>query len=132
MTTSPTERMPPTTDTRTPAAIALALALAALLVHGASALEGDDAKTHNDRGVVLAEKKQFKEAEAEFRKAIQLKPDYALAYLNLGTALSVQQKFDEAVTASRKSPLPSDWKVRRPSLVKLKRIEGCARMTCER
>src|SRR5262249_61282428 len=43
------------------------------------------------------------EAEAAYRKAIQLQPDYALAYNNLGTALRDQKKLAEAEAAYRKA-----------------------------
>ena len=36
------------------------------------------------------------EAVAAYREAIRLKPDYAQAHYNLGTALFAQEKFDEA------------------------------------
>ncbi|HET8578507.1 MAG TPA: tetratricopeptide repeat protein [Methylomirabilota bacterium] len=41
------------------------------------------------------------EAESLVREAIRLKPDYAEAYYNLGTALLVQKRYDEAEVALR-------------------------------
>jgi superkiller protein 3 len=43
------------------------------------------------------------EAEALFRRAIALKPDYAIGHQNLGVALSKQKKLEEAVAAYRKA-----------------------------
>src|SRR6266511_129723 len=45
----------------------------------------------------------FSEAVAAYEKAIRIKPDYALAYVNLGVALADQKKPDEAVAAYRKA-----------------------------
>jgi Flp pilus assembly protein TadD len=54
-------------------------------------------------GVTLYGKKKLPEAEAAFRKAIDLQPDYALAYNNLGNALYDQKKLGEAEAAYRKA-----------------------------
>ena len=40
---------------------------------------------------------------AAYRKAIDLKPDYAEAYANLGNAFHDQKKFEESETAFRKA-----------------------------
>ena len=45
----------------------------------------------------------FAEAERIFRRAIELDPNYALAYNGLGTALGDQKKLDEAIAAFRKA-----------------------------
>ena len=46
----------------------------------------DEAAAHNNRGVTYENNNQHDLAIAEFDKAIQLKPDYALAYANRGWA----------------------------------------------
>jgi Flp pilus assembly protein TadD len=50
----------------------------------------------------LAQQGQAVEAEAAFRKAIELRPHYPEAYTNLGNALGGQGKLPEAVAAYRK------------------------------
>jgi predicted O-linked N-acetylglucosamine transferase (SPINDLY family) len=47
--------------------------------------------------------KRHAEAVAAFRKATELKPDFALAYSNLGVALGEQKRHAEAVAAFRKA-----------------------------
>src|SRR5262249_9741972 len=55
-------------------------------------------------GYVLRRHGRFREDEEECRKAIQLKPDYAQAYLNLGVALGDQKRNpDEVIAAYRKA-----------------------------
>jgi len=43
------------------------------------------------------------EAIAAYRKAIELKPDFALAYTNVGVVLMIQRQLDEAAAACRKA-----------------------------
>ena len=62
-----------------------------------------DPLTHINLGSALDNKRKFAEAEAAFRKAIELKPDYAAAYNNLGNALREQKKLAEAEAAFRKA-----------------------------
>ena len=50
---------------------------------------------------MLQEQQKYEEAEASYRDAIRIKPDYAKAYANLGYVLRLQKKFDEAVTNYR-------------------------------
>jgi serine/threonine-protein kinase len=50
----------------------------------------------NDRGLALAAEGRLDLAVAEYRKAIDLQPDYAAAHNNLGTALATKGSMDEA------------------------------------
>jgi len=54
-----------------------------------AALAGDDsdAKAHNNRGSVLQITGRLEEAERSFRRALELRPDLALPYVNLGKLL---------------------------------------------
>ena len=47
-------------------------------------------------GVHCARKELYNDAEAFFRRAVDLAPDFWLAWINLGAALNEQQKFDQA------------------------------------
>src|SRR6187200_1325030 len=51
-------------------------------------------------GVSQMAKQQYTEAEASFKKAIELKPDNADAYTGLATLYNQQKKFDLAAEAS--------------------------------
>lgn len=61
------------------------------------------ANEHNDRGVMLFHRRELAAAEAEFRKALDIRPDFAEACNNLGLTLSDLGKKDEAVAAFRKA-----------------------------
>ena len=50
-----------------------------------------------------AQKKDYPNAEANYKKAIELKADYADAYAGLASTYNAQRKFDEAATASAKA-----------------------------
>jgi len=52
-------------------------------------------------GVAHVNKKEYVEAEAAFKKAIQIKADHAEAYERLAAVYSAQKKFDLAADASR-------------------------------
>lgn len=54
-------------------------------------------------GYAQNQKKNYPEAEAAFKKAIELKPAYADAYNGLATVYNAQRKFDEAAAASAKA-----------------------------
>ncbi|QLE56662.1 tetratricopeptide repeat protein [Nostoc sp. TCL26-01] len=62
-----------------------------------------NAIAHNDLGVDLYNQNKLNEAIAEYRKAIELDPNFALAHVNLGVALKAQGKLDEAITAYRQA-----------------------------
>jgi tetratricopeptide (TPR) repeat protein len=52
---------------------------------------------HHTLGYLLASRGRLDEAIAEYREALKLKPDFAIAYVNLGDALLRQGKNDEAI-----------------------------------
>jgi tetratricopeptide (TPR) repeat protein len=54
---------------------------------------------------------RYAEAEAAYRKAIDLKPDFGLAYKNLGIVLMQQAQFDEAAAALKQAGELSPGKV---------------------
>jgi tetratricopeptide (TPR) repeat protein len=54
-------------------------------------------------GFAQNQKKSYADAEAAFKKAIELKPAYAEAYNGLATVFNAQKKFDEAAAASAKA-----------------------------
>ena len=51
----------------------------------------------------LQAKNQLDEAMAEFRKAIELDPKFAMAHFNLGMALKAKNQLDEAIAEYRKA-----------------------------
>ena len=51
---------------------------------------------YNTQAVVLAQKGNLEEAANCFQKILELKPDFADAYCNLGNVLFVQRKYDQA------------------------------------
>ena len=52
-------------------------------------------------GIALNDQNRFMEAEAAYRKAIALKPDYVEAHCNLGLVLRGQGQFKESLAAYR-------------------------------
>ena len=54
-------------------------------------------------GTLCARKESYNDAEAFFRRAVDLAPDFWLAWINLGVALNEQQKFEEADAAYRRA-----------------------------
>jgi tetratricopeptide (TPR) repeat protein len=54
-------------------------------------------------GYAQMQKKNYPEAEAGYKKAIELKADYADAYNGLATVYNAQRKFDEAAAAGAKA-----------------------------
>ena len=51
---------------------------------------------------MYAQKKDYEKAEAAYKKAIELRPEYAEAYNGLATIYNAQRKFDLAAEASKK------------------------------
>lgn len=62
----------------------------------AQASESADAEVYRTLGVALRELGRLDEAEASYRKAIALKPDYVEAHFNLGNTLKRLNKLPEA------------------------------------
>ena len=58
---------------------------------------------HNNLGVRLKEQGNLDQAAACYRRALELKPDYALACNNLAVVLTEQGKLDQAVAACRRA-----------------------------
>jgi Flp pilus assembly protein TadD len=63
----------------------------------------DNACSHHNLGVALAQNGQLDEAMAEYRKAMKIKPDYADPHNNLGNALAHRGRLDEAIAQYRKA-----------------------------
>jgi len=61
------------------------------------------AEENNDRGVMLYYRRELAGAETQFKKAIDIRPDFYEAYNNLGLAISDQGRREEAVTAFKKA-----------------------------
>src|SRR5215470_12419137 len=57
----------------------------------------------NDKGVAACDAGNFDDAITLFNEAIRLRPDYALAYSNLGAALYHKRRFEEAITTLKKA-----------------------------
>ena len=51
----------------------------------------------------LADRGQVDEAIAQYRKALEIKPDYAEAHSNLGFALAGRGQFEAAIAHYRKA-----------------------------
>lgn len=86
------------------AAYVMANKLAEAETHYRKALEGrDTAETHNGLGYVLARQNRMDEAFAEFRKAIELDPNYTFAYNNLADALARAGQLEEAEKVYKQS-----------------------------
>jgi eukaryotic-like serine/threonine-protein kinase len=62
----------------------------------------DNTLTYYKRGHALGSQGRYKEAEAAYREAIRLRPDYAEAHCNLGYVLRAQGRFAESLTAYRR------------------------------
>lgn len=74
----------------------LLLLLPAVSVAKPTAKDRTDAKAANVRGLTLAKKKQYKDAEAEYRKAIALDPGMVVAHYNLACAAWLADDADVA------------------------------------
>ena len=57
----------------------------------------NDAKVYSNYGVILKDLGKLNEAELSTKKAIELKPDYADAYANLGMTFIYKSEHDLAI-----------------------------------
>ena len=66
-------------------------------------LHGDDPVLRDNYGVALlrANEARWADAEAQFRKAVELAPEYANPYFNLAVALSNEGRKEDAITQFR-------------------------------
>jgi Tfp pilus assembly protein PilF len=80
-----------------------AIAIAQAMLRDPSQDRPHQIAAHNLLGRALRSQKKYDEAIAEYRKAIQLDPNYELAYVNWGVALRQQGKYDEAIAKYRKA-----------------------------
>jgi tetratricopeptide (TPR) repeat protein len=61
------------------------------------------AVTENNLANALQTGRRFREAESHYNRAIQIRPDYAPAYVNLGETLLAQDRPEEALDAYRRA-----------------------------
>ncbi len=73
-----------------------------LWTHTLACTSGNDV-AHNNLGIILAQKGLADEAIAQFRKALEVRPDNAEAQNNLGRALLQNGNADEAITHFQKA-----------------------------
>lgn len=66
-------------------------------------LDPSNEEAHYNRGLILAEQKNYKRAIAEYDAAIDLWPDFAEALNNKGLALLHLGRYDEAITEFKKA-----------------------------
>ena len=58
---------------------------------------------HNNLGLALADRGQFDEAIAHYKKAVDIQPDYPETHCNLGVALASRGQIDEAIAHYKKA-----------------------------
>ncbi len=63
----------------------------------------EPAQEHLNSGIAFARAGRKAEAEAEYRAALSLRPDYALAHSNLGCLFLQQEKAEEAIVELREA-----------------------------
>ena len=56
---------------------------------------------HNNKAIDFYNKERYKDAETHFKKAIEIKPDYAEAYANLGALYAKFKDYDKAIKLYR-------------------------------
>ncbi len=61
------------------------------------------AEAHNDLGRCLVKLARFEEALGHYRKALELKPNFAEAHFNIGVCLQSEGRFEEAVEAHERA-----------------------------
>ena len=67
-----------------------------LLVAGAVIYFGDSSKSHINKGVDYFNQGNYREAEAEFQKAIKQDPDKPIGHYNLATIYCRQKQWQKA------------------------------------
>jgi tetratricopeptide (TPR) repeat protein len=72
-------------------------------IDAALLIERESASIYNSRANVLVALKRFDEALANFRRAIALNPQYAVAFGNLGNAYQQLGRFDDAIASYDKA-----------------------------
>ena len=76
------------------------------------AADAKDFQAWTELGTVQLMRNSIEEAEKDYRRAIQERPTFTLALLNLGRVLSAQKKFEEAIEplaeAVKSSPTSAD------------------------
>ena len=65
----------------------------------------------DDIGDIYMKKKDYDNAEVAYKKAIEIKPDSAEAYMGLANVYNVQKKFDQAAEAGAQAQ--KLWRPRR-------------------
>jgi len=68
-----------------------------------TALQAGSPEGLNNRGAALAQQGKLDEAAACYRRALELRPHYALAHNNLGNVLKEQGKLPEAIAGYRRA-----------------------------
>ena len=71
------------------------------------------AECYANIGTVQTRAKKYDEAEAAFKKAIELKPDFAEAYNGLANLYNTQKKFDQAAEAEQEGDGAARGRARR-------------------
>ncbi|MSS71408.1 MAG: tetratricopeptide repeat protein [Candidatus Latescibacteria bacterium] len=64
---------------------------------------GQKAEDHNNKGISLLKQGKTNEAIAEFKQAIQMKPDLAPAHFNLGKAYKKKGALDDAIASYKEA-----------------------------
>ncbi len=68
----------------------------------AAKMPGND-RPYFNLGAAMGSRGQFDEAITQYRKALEINPNFAEAYNNLGAALASRGQFDEAIASCRKA-----------------------------
>ena len=59
-------------------------------------MESDDADAYNARGSSYAKKGEWGHAVKDFTRAVNLRPNYAMVYNNLGLAYAATNELDQS------------------------------------
>ncbi len=80
---------------------AIAVGVMALVLAGCQG--GGEAGFHNDQGVQALGQDRYEEARVNFEKALELNPEDAVVWGNMGVALARLERFEDALEAYRKA-----------------------------